>query len=91
MHWARLCNGYDSPIYIILIASLQLIASRFYSAAETLYNLVLVAILATSRWSVFKKIVLNREGTGLVCPYWQPKQDQPGTLVPWYPGTWFGL
>ncbi len=81
MHWARLCNGYDSPIYIILIASLQLIASRFYSAAETLYNLVLIAILATSRWSVFLKIVLNREGQDLLVPTGSPNKIKQ---VPWY-------
>jgi hypothetical protein len=53
MHGVSLCDGYDTPIYNILVASLQLIASRFYAAAETPYNLVLIAILATRGWCAF--------------------------------------
>jgi hypothetical protein len=41
------------PVYNVLVASLQLIATRFYSAAETPYNLVLITILACRGWYVF--------------------------------------
>ena len=40
----------DMPVYNVLVASLQLIAGRFYSAAETPYNLVLIGILACRTW-----------------------------------------
>ncbi len=49
--WLKQNDGYDTPVYNILVASLQLIACRFYAAAETPYNLVLIAILATRGWS----------------------------------------
>jgi hypothetical protein len=38
------------PVYNVIVASLQLIAIRFYSAAETPYNLVLITILACRGW-----------------------------------------
>ena len=40
----------DMPVYNVLVASLQLVAGRFYSAAETPYNLVLIGILACRTW-----------------------------------------
>jgi hypothetical protein len=42
------------PVYNVLVATLQLVASRFYAAAETPYNLVLIGVLATRGWSVLK-------------------------------------
>lgn len=38
------------PVYNIIIATLQLVACRFYASAETPYNLVLMGILATRVW-----------------------------------------
>lgn len=46
------------PVYNVLVATLQLIASRFYASAETPYNLVLIGILAARGW--YFKIVLNQ-------------------------------
>jgi hypothetical protein len=43
-------EGPDMPVYNVLVASLQLVAGRFYSAAETPYNLVLIGILACRTW-----------------------------------------
>lgn len=43
----------EYPVYNVIVATLQFIASRFYTAAETPYNLVLIAILAVRAWSVF--------------------------------------
>lgn len=40
----------DIPVYNVLVSTLQLVASRFYAAAETPYNLVLIGILATRLW-----------------------------------------
>jgi hypothetical protein len=86
MHGVRMSDGYDTPIYNILVASLQLIACRFYAAAETPYNLVLIAILAVRGWCVFFKIVLIL-GSGLASTH-TTSGRYPGT---WYPGTWSGL
>ena len=47
------------PVYNVLVATLQLVASRFYAAAETPYNLVLIGILAARGWSVSFKLVLK--------------------------------
>lgn len=38
------------PVYNIIIGSLQLVACRFYSSAETPYNLVFIGVLATRAW-----------------------------------------
>ena len=38
------------PVYNVIVASLQFIACRFYTAAETPYNLVLITILAVRAW-----------------------------------------
>jgi len=38
------------PVYNVIIATLQLIACRFYTAAESPYNLVLMGIVATRAW-----------------------------------------
>jgi hypothetical protein len=45
-------GGGELPVYNILVASLLLTASRFYAAAETPYNLVLVGVLACRGWFV---------------------------------------
>jgi hypothetical protein len=47
------------PVYNVIVASLQLIACRFYAAAETPYNLVLMAILACRGWYVSLFLVLK--------------------------------
>jgi len=47
------------PVYNVLVATLQLVASRFYAAAETPYNLVLIGILAARGWLASFKIVLK--------------------------------
>ncbi len=43
-------GGEELPIYNVIVATLQLTACRFYSAAETPYNLVLIGILACRGW-----------------------------------------
>lgn len=40
----------ECPVYNVIVATLQLIASRLYAAAETPYNLVLITILAARVW-----------------------------------------
>lgn len=40
----------ESPVYNVIVATLQLIACRLYTAAETPYNLVLITILAARVW-----------------------------------------
>lgn len=47
------------PVYNVLVATLQLVASRFYAAAETPYNLVLIGILAARGWLASFKLVLK--------------------------------
>ena len=47
------------PVYNVLVATLQLVASRFYAAAETPYNLVLIGILAARGWLASYKLVLK--------------------------------
>ena len=49
----------QTPVYNVIVASLQLIACRFYAAAETPYNLVLMAILACRGWYVSLFLVLK--------------------------------
>ena len=43
-------NGYEQPVYNVIVATLQLVAVRFYSSAETPYNMVLLAMLACRVW-----------------------------------------
>ena len=45
-------DDYEAPVYNVIVASLQLVASRFYAAAETPYNLVLIGILACRAWYI---------------------------------------
>ncbi len=49
MFWFETWNY---PVYNVIIAAIQLIVSRFFSAAETPYNLVLFTVLAARGWSV---------------------------------------
>lgn len=50
--WILSCTGHskDPPVYNVIVATLQLIASRLYAGAETPYNLVLITILAARVW-----------------------------------------
>lgn len=41
---------FERPVYNILVATLQLVAMRFYSGAETPYNVVLLGMLACRAW-----------------------------------------
>ena len=41
---------YERPVYNIIVATLQLVATRFYNAAETPYNIVLLGMLACRGW-----------------------------------------
>lgn len=43
-------DGLEYPVYNVIVATLQFIACRFYTAAETPYNLVLITILAIRVW-----------------------------------------
>ena len=49
-HFLSKSREEDIPVYNIIIATLQLVACRFYASAETPYNLVLIGILATRVW-----------------------------------------
>ena len=42
--------NYERPVYNIIVATLQLVAMRFYTAAETPYNMVLLGMLAARGW-----------------------------------------
>lgn len=41
----------ETPVFNILVATLQLLATRLYTAAETPYNLLLLGMLACRAWS----------------------------------------
>jgi hypothetical protein len=43
-------RAYERPVYNIIVATLQLVATRFYNAAETPYNIVLLGMLACRGW-----------------------------------------
>lgn len=45
-------KAYEQPVYNVIVASLQLVAVRFYSSAETPYNIVILGMLACRAWSV---------------------------------------
>jgi hypothetical protein len=49
-----------TPVFNVIVATLQLAAMRFYTAAETPYNLVLIAMLACRGWT---KLLLARQRT----------------------------
>jgi hypothetical protein len=49
-----------TPVFNVIVATLQLAAMRFYTAAETPYNLVLIAMLACRGWT---KLLLTRQRT----------------------------
>lgn len=40
----------ERPVYNVILATLQLVACRLYTAAETPYNLVLTGLIATRTW-----------------------------------------
>jgi hypothetical protein len=42
---------YEQPVFNVIVGTLQLVAMRFYTAAETPYNTVLVAMLASRGWT----------------------------------------
>lgn len=44
-------SQYEQPVYNVIVATLQLVAMRFYSAAETPYNMVLLGMLACRAWT----------------------------------------
>lgn len=44
-------DNYEVPVFNVIVASLQLVAMRFYTAAETPYNLVLIGMLACRGWT----------------------------------------
>ena len=46
----RIRTCHQRPVYNVIVATLQLIACRFYAAAETPYNLVLIGFLASRGW-----------------------------------------
>jgi hypothetical protein len=52
---SRVCSAkpgqYEQPVFNVLVATLQLVGMRFYTAAETPYNTVLVAMLASRGWT----------------------------------------
>ena len=58
MHVAHRARG--TPVFNVIVATLQLAAMRFYTAAETPYNLVLIGMLACRGWT---KLLLARQRT----------------------------
>lgn len=55
-------NGqYEQPVFNVIVATLQLVAMRFYTAAETPYNTVLVAMLASRGWT---KMLMRQHSHG---------------------------
>jgi len=46
----ELHGQYEQPVFNVIIGTLQLVAMRFYTAAESPYNTVLVAMLASRVW-----------------------------------------
>jgi hypothetical protein len=50
MEIATAALAYEQPVYNMIVATLQLVAVRFYSSAETPYNIVLLAMLACRAW-----------------------------------------
>lgn len=53
-------DGGQRPVFNVIVATLQLAAMRFYTAAETPYNLVLIGMLACRGWT---KLLLARQRT----------------------------
>jgi hypothetical protein len=52
LHHLPACAGHEPPpVYIVLVAALQVLAMRLYTAAETPYNLVLMTMLACRAWT----------------------------------------
>ena len=43
-------RAYEQPVYNVIVAALQLVAVRFYSSAETPYNIVILGMLACRGW-----------------------------------------
>jgi hypothetical protein len=56
-------SGFAQPVYNILVATLQLVACRFYASAETPYNLVLLGVLAARTWH---KLLVSAGGNATV-------------------------
>ena len=44
-------TGYEQPVFNVIVGTLQLVGMRFYTAAETPYNTVLVGMLASRGWT----------------------------------------
>lgn len=62
----RLSEAYhERPIFNVMIATLQLLAIRLYTAAETPYNLVLMLMLACRAW------IKLTNGSSLDAPAWE--------------------
>ena len=60
-------HGHSSgprPVYNVIVAALQLLATRIYASAETPYNLVLLGMLACRVWT--KVLTPRLHGGGLV-------------------------
>ena len=54
---------YERPVYNVIVATLQLVAMRFYTAAETPYNLILLGMLAARGWYAPKNLVFFSESS----------------------------
>lgn len=55
VHWVTrlllLQAEHETPVFNVIVATLQLLATRLYTAAETPYNLLLIGMLACRAWS----------------------------------------
>jgi hypothetical protein len=54
-------ESYEQPVFNVIVGTLQLVGMRFYTAAETPYNTVLVGMLASRSWT---KMLLHRHSGG---------------------------
>jgi hypothetical protein len=48
---SEMMTNYEQPVFNVIVGTLQLVAMRFYTAAETPYNTVLVGMLASRGWT----------------------------------------
>lgn len=74
--------GHETPVYNVIVATLLLVACRFYASAETPYNLVLIGILACRGWyTIFYNYIIIKS-RGLPRKGLEGARDVPGHLCP---------
>ncbi len=58
----RYAQRYEQPVFNVIVGTLQVLAVRLYTAAETPYNLVLLGMLACRGWT---KLLMTPEHMGV--------------------------